>query len=121
LCANAGAYRGAAALYRAAVEELVGNLGSKVGSLKEKVEALTDQGIDQDLIADLHEARLLGNWSLHESVHFSEGEVADVAELITDAVHQLYVQPAQREAMRNARASRRAAKKAQPETFQGQN
>jgi hypothetical protein len=116
MCENAGAYRGAAALYRATVEELVADLGSTAGTLEVRLDALSQRNVDPDLVADLHEARLLGNWSLHEGVEFSKEEVADVAALITDAIHQLYVQPAQREAMKKARASRRAAMKSQSDT-----
>jgi hypothetical protein len=45
---------------------------------------------------NLHEARLLGNWSLHDGLQFSPEEIDDVAQIIADAVHQLYVQPAER-------------------------
>ncbi len=51
--------------------------------------------------------RLAGNWSLHEGIEFTAEEVADVAQLIEDAVEILYVQPGRREAMRQARAERR--------------
>lgn len=108
---NAGALRGAAGLYRAAVEELVKDQGFTRGNLEEKIEALKTVGVDADIVTDLHEARLLGNWSLHEGVEFSPDEVGDVAELISDAVQMLYVEPAQRAAMRQARSARRAARR----------
>lgn len=104
---DAGALRGAAALYRAAVEELVGDRNAAGRDLYARIEALAAQGVDQDLVRDLHEARLLGNWSLHEGLEFSAAEVADVADLIQDAVEVLYVQPARRQAMREAREQRR--------------
>jgi hypothetical protein len=104
---SVGALRGAAALYRASVEELVADQNAQGATLYDRVEALVGEGVDDDLVRDLHEARLLGNWSMHEGLEFSAEEVADVASLIADAVHTLYVQPAQREAMRQAREARR--------------
>jgi hypothetical protein len=104
---NAGALRGAAVLYRAAVERLADDQGATGRNLKERINALKGRQIEDEIVSDLHEARLLGNWSIHEGVEFSPGEVADVAQLILDAVHELYVQPAQRDAMREARAARR--------------
>jgi hypothetical protein len=102
----AGARRGAAALYRAAVERLVTAQGATTGKLYHQIEALRDR-VSDDIIDDLHEARMLGNWSLHDGVVFSAEEVADVAELIDDAVEELYVLPGKRAAMREARAARR--------------
>jgi hypothetical protein len=64
-------------------------------------------GVDSDIVRDLHEARLLGNWSLHQGVDFSDEEVDDVAELIAAACYELYEEPARREAMRAARTAKR--------------
>jgi hypothetical protein len=104
---NAGALRGAAALYRAAVEELVGDRQAVGANLRDRIDALADQGVDADVVRDLHEARLTANWSLHEGTQFSPDEIADVAGLINDAVETLYVEPARRAAMREAREQRR--------------
>ncbi len=104
---HAGALRGAAVLYRAAAEELVKDQGAAGGDLYHRIEALRGSGVDEDLVRDLHEARLLGNWSIHEGVTFSAEESADVAELLQDCVEVLYVEPARREAMRTAREARR--------------
>jgi hypothetical protein len=104
---SAGALRGAAGLYRACVEALVDdqeNIPDK--PLRAKIEALRGR-IDDDLLSDLHEARLTGNWSLHDGVEFSSEEVTDIASLIEDAVRILYVEPAKRREMRDARAARR--------------
>jgi hypothetical protein len=101
LAEHAGALRGAAALLRAAVEELVRVRGAS------NIDGLGAQGVDQDIVRDLHEARLMGNWSLHSGVVFASEEIEDVAILIRDAVHELYVEPARREAMRKAREDRR--------------
>jgi hypothetical protein len=105
---NAGAMRGAAALYRAAVEALVADQNAPGRDLHQRIQALRTKGVEDDIVRDLDEARLLGNWSLHEGLTFAAAEVADVAELIEDAVELLYVLPARREEMRNARESRRA-------------
>lgn len=107
VCENAGAMRGSAALYRAAVEELVKHQSVSGRDLYHRIEALEARGVDADIVRDLHEARLLGNWSLHEGIVFSPDEVADVANLITEAVEILYVLPARREEMRQAREARR--------------
>lgn len=109
---GAGARRGAAALYRAAVEELTRDQGATQGNLEDRIDALGKE-LDADLIQDLHEARILGNWSLHQGLAFSAEEVADVAELISQAVDQIYVEPRRREVMREKRAARRAAREAE--------
>lgn len=109
LAEKAGALRGAAGLYRACVEALLDDQGIDSGRLQQRIERLRDKGVEDDLISAFHEARLTGNWSLHDGVQFSQEEIADVAGLIVDAVEELYVIPAQREQMRDARAARRAA------------
>jgi hypothetical protein len=111
----AGALRGAAALYRAAVEELVGARQARGRNLREQIDALADQGVDADIVRDLHEARLTANWSLHQGTQFSAEEVADVAGLINDAVEILWVEPARRAAMREAREARRTGQTTQPQ------
>ncbi|MGW5132358.1 DUF4145 domain-containing protein [Streptomyces sp. NPDC004135] len=106
---QAGALRAAAAMYRATVEELCADKGATGPNLKAKIANLKDFGLASDLIDDLDEARLLGNWSLHQGVTFSSDEVSDVAALIEEALFEVYVQPAQRQAMRAARRARRDA------------
>lgn len=105
-CEKAGAMRGAGVMYRAAVEELVKVQGATGKNLYEKIESLNPK-LPADLIKDLHEARMLGNDSIHAGIVYSEDEVADVASLIEEAILVLYVQPAQKQAMRTARAARR--------------
>jgi hypothetical protein len=103
---NASCLRGAAGLYRAVVEELMRDQSAEGRDLHARIEALRTR-IDDDLVTDLHEARLTGNWGLHDGMTFSAEEVADVAQLIRDAVDILYVEPARRQAMREQRAARR--------------
>ncbi|MFF9601712.1 DUF4145 domain-containing protein [Streptomyces sp. NPDC014684] len=105
----AEAYRAAGAMYRAAVEELCKDLGAEGSNLASKINDLVKRGVTHEIVEDLHEARLLGNWSLHDGLEFSAEEVADVADLIAEAVHVLYVQPEERRAMRDARKARRDA------------
>jgi hypothetical protein len=102
-----GAARGAAGLYRAAVERLCDDQGIAPGVLYKRLEALKEKAIDDQVVADLHEARLLGNFSLHDGVEFSAEEIADVADLIVEATTSLYVQPAERRRLRDARKQRR--------------
>ncbi|MFI6637136.1 DUF4145 domain-containing protein [Nonomuraea fuscirosea] len=110
VCEGAGAYRGAAGMYRAAVEELCKELGATQTSLNAKIEGLRDR-LPDDLILDLHETRMLGNYSLHDGLVFSPEEVADVAELIVEMAEILYVAPARKTSMREARRQRRQAYK----------
>lgn len=109
LAEGVGALRAAAALYRAATEAIVRDQVGDQGPLYDRIEKLD---ASQDLIQDLHEARLTGNWSLHDGLAFSPEEISDVADLIRDAANEIYVLPAARQAMREARASRREAAKA---------
>lgn len=106
-CQEAGALRAAAAMYRAAVEELCKDRGAAGRNLKEKIADLTNKGVPADVVRDLDEARTLGNWSLHDGLAFSYAEVDDVASLIQEAVFIVYVQPEQRAALRAARQQRR--------------
>lgn len=107
-CENAGAMRGAGVLYRAAVEELVEDQKATGPKLWHKIESLKGK-LPDELVEDLHEARLLGNDSIHDGITYSAEEVADVAGLIEEAVLVLYVQPEQKRAMREARKARRSA------------
>ncbi|MGA5189573.1 DUF4145 domain-containing protein [Streptomyces griseoincarnatus] len=105
----AEAYRAAAAMYRAAVEELCKDLGAQGNNLFSKINDLVNRGVTHEIVENFHEARFLGNWSMHDGLEFSPEEVADVAELIAEAVHILYVQPEERRAMRDSRRRRRDA------------
>ncbi|TDC00700.1 DUF4145 domain-containing protein [Nonomuraea longispora] len=109
-CENVGAYRGAAAMYRATIEELVKERGATGKSLYDKIENLKPS-LGDDLVTDLHEARMLGNDSVHDGLLYSAEEVGDVAELIIEMTEILYVQPARKAKMRQERQKRRAAAK----------
>jgi Domain of unknown function (DUF4145) len=106
----AGALRGAAGLYRAAVEAMLKDLSIEARTLYDRIEALRARGVGDDVMSDLHEARMLGNDSLHDGLVYSPEEVSDVAQLIEDVVEGLYVEPAHRTAMRDAREARRSGK-----------
>ena len=105
-CEKAGAMRAAGVLYRAAVEELVKDQGATGPNLYSKIEDLKGKLADE-VVEDFHEARMLGNDSIHAGMTYSADEVADVADLINEAVVVLYVQPAEKRAMRDARKARR--------------
>ena len=106
-CEMVGAHRGAGVLYRAAVEELVKEQGANGKDLYSKIDSLKAK-LPDELVEDLHEARMLGNDSIHAGITYSRDEVADVAKLIEEAVLVLYVQPEEKRAMREARKARRA-------------
>ncbi|QXJ24047.1 DUF4145 domain-containing protein [Actinomadura graeca] len=107
----AGALRAAGVMYRAVVEELVKERGGTGKDLYAKIENLKVKGLDGDLVDDLHEARMLGNDSIHAGLIYSAEEVADIANLIEEATITLYVQPEERRRMRHARKARRDAVK----------
>ncbi|WP_246127321.1 DUF4145 domain-containing protein [Embleya hyalina] len=110
---DVGAYRLAGAGYRATVEEICKDQGAQGNNLFAKIKDLGTRGvIAQDLADAFDEARYLGNDSLHDGLAYAPDEVADVAELIQEATEVLYVQPADRARMRQARSTRRAAHKA---------
>lgn len=110
-CEKAKAFRAAGVMYRAAVEELVKDQNATGGDLFKKIDSLKGQ-LSAELVEDLHEARMLGNDSIHAGITYSSEEVEDVAKLIEEAVLVLYVQPEQKRAMRDARKTRRDAAKA---------
>jgi hypothetical protein len=104
-----GAFRAAAAMYRAVVEAICKDRGTSGRGLKEKIKALnTEEGVDTEVIRDLQDARMSGNWSLHTGEEFTAEEIGGLADLIHEAVFEIYVQPAQRAALS---ASRRAKRK----------
>ncbi|MEU4703304.1 DUF4145 domain-containing protein [Nonomuraea dietziae] len=109
-CESAGALRGAAAMYRAAIEELCKEQGASKFNLHDKIEELRGS-LGEEIVRDLHEARMLGNDSVHDGLVYAPEEVADVAELIVEMTEILYVQPARRAALRDARKARRDAAK----------
>jgi hypothetical protein len=109
-CEKAKAFRAAGVMYRATVEELVKQQGATGKDLWNKIESLKGT-LSDELVEDLHEARMLGNDSIHAGLTYSAEEVEDVAKLIEEAVLVLYVQPEQKRAMRDARKARRSAAK----------
>ncbi len=109
-CEKARAFRAAGVMYRAAVEEIVKEQGATGAQLWHKIESLKGK-LSDELVEDLHEARMLGNDSIHAGLTYSAEEVEDVAKLIEEAVLVLYVQPEEKRAMREARKARRDAAK----------
>ncbi|MGD7790279.1 DUF4145 domain-containing protein [Propionibacteriaceae bacterium Y1700] len=106
LCEQTGALRGASVLYRAAVEELIKDQGATGSTLYARIEDLKS-GPAADLVDDFHEARMLGNDSIHDGLVYTAEEVEDIANLIDEATVVLYVQPAERKRLRQSRQYRR--------------
>lgn len=100
-------------MYRATVEELAKDQQATGGNLYEKIESLKGK-LSAELVEDLHEARMLGNDSIHAGLIYSAEEVEDVAKLIEEAVLVLDVQPEEKRAMRDARKARRDGSKPKP-------
>ncbi|MEU6530496.1 DUF4145 domain-containing protein [Streptomyces sp. NPDC046928] len=111
LAEAAGAFRLAGIGYRATVEQIVKERGAGGRNLYERITALKDLGVSQEIVDAFHEARFVGNDAAHDALAYSAEEIADIAELIHEAVLVLYVQPAQRAKMASQRAARRAAAK----------
>lgn len=125
-CQAIGAMRAAGAMYRMALELIcdeqgvprAGNNaeGKAYARLVNRVPDLEAKGLPHDLVQNMHEVRLVGNDSIHEGIAFSTDELDDVGSMIEEAAQVLWVQPAQREAMRAAREARRAGSSALPVT-----
>jgi hypothetical protein len=117
--AAAGALRAAAVMYRAAVEAICDALdvpttapmkngsGEYTCKLYDRIDELRSRSIDDDLVTDRHEARMMGTTACMPAQVLEE-EVEDVAELIRQAVDVLFVIPARTAAMRAQRQTRRA-------------
>lgn len=114
LAEAAGAYRLAGVGYRAVVEQITKEQGATGNNLYNRIASLAAQGVSQNIADAFHEARVVGNDAVHDGLAYSAEEIADIAELIDEAVFVLYVQPAQRARMAAARAARRQAAQASP-------
>ncbi|REF00361.1 DUF4145 domain-containing protein [Thermomonospora umbrina] len=114
LCQTAGARRAAGVLYRAAVEEICNDFKATGPNLYKRIEALAANGLAPETIADFHEVRMLGNDSIHDGLEYSADEVDDVADLIEEAVYELYVEPDRKAAYRKKRTERRKNQNTSP-------
>ncbi|MER5435727.1 DUF4145 domain-containing protein [Streptomyces sp. NPDC002588] len=109
---NAHGFRLAGVGYRAVVEEICKDQGATAYNLHGKIKELADRGLPQDVVDAMHEARVVGNDSVHHNVEYAADEIADLAEIIAEAVEILYVEPAKRKRMAAARKARSDAAKA---------
>ncbi|GAB2454338.1 DUF4145 domain-containing protein [Streptomyces incanus] len=109
---SVGAMRLAGAGYRAAVEEICKDKGASGRTLYDKITDLESRGLPADVIDALHEARMVGNDSLHDGLEYAANELADIAKLVTEVTVILYVQPAERARFAADRQARRTAHKA---------
>ncbi|MFE7889689.1 DUF4145 domain-containing protein [Streptomyces sp. NPDC057412] len=112
LAEAAGAFRLAGVGYRATVEQIVKERGAAGKNLYERITGLGNLGVAQEIVDAFHEARFVGNDAAHDALAYSAEEIADIAELINEAVLVLYVQPAQRARMAAQRTARRTAAQA---------
>lgn len=111
LAEAAGAYRLAGIGYRATVEQITKDRGAAGRDLNQRILALAAAGLPQDIVDAFNEARFVGNDAAHDALAYSAEEIADIAELIHEAVVVIYIQPAQRAKMAQQRAARRASSK----------
>ncbi|MFC8311866.1 DUF4145 domain-containing protein [Streptomyces olivaceus] len=109
---NAGSYRLAGVGYRAAVEEICKDQGATKYKLDDKITELAERGLPQDVVDAMHAARVVGNDSIHQNLEYAAAEIADLANLIEEAALTLYVQPAERRRMAQARTARSEAARA---------
>lgn len=108
LCESVGAYRAAAGLYRACVEQICKDKQAGDGVLYHRIEGLRKNlKAEEYIVDDMHEARILGNDSLHDGLAYEQDEVRDVADLIHEALLVLYIQPEERRLMKEKRKQRR--------------
>ena len=96
------------------MEQITKERGAIGSNLYNRITSLAAQGVSQNIVDAFHEARVVGNDAVHDGLAYSAEEIADIAELIDEAVFVLYVQPAQRARMAAARAARRQAAQASP-------
>ncbi|MFF8915421.1 DUF4145 domain-containing protein [Streptomyces sp. NPDC015032] len=114
LTESVGAYRLAGVGYRSVVEQIAKDQGATGSNLYNRITSLAALGVSQNIVDAFHEARVVGNDAVHDGLAYSAEEIADVAELINEAVFIIYVQPAQRARMAATRAARRQAAAASP-------
>ncbi|MFC1420053.1 DUF4145 domain-containing protein [Streptacidiphilus cavernicola] len=113
---SAEAYGLAGVGYRAVVERIVKDRDCAGRTLFDKIESLRLKGLSGELIDSFHEARMVGNDSTHDGLLYSAEEIADIAELVTEAILVLYVQPAQRAELKSQREARRTAAKGEKDS-----
>jgi hypothetical protein len=107
----AGALRAAGVLYRATAEAIVKEKGCSGKDLYAQINDLSRFDVPDDLIDDLHEARILGNDSIHDGIRFSIAEVDDVAALLHEAMEDIYTIPGRHASNRESREARRVSQK----------
>jgi uncharacterized protein YdbL (DUF1318 family) len=107
---NAGALRSASAMYRTTAEEITNQQGCVGKTLQEKINDLATHGVSSDLAQDLHEARTMGNDTVHHGLEYSIDEIQDVAVLLFEAMEELYTVPEEHRIRAQERLQRRQKK-----------
>jgi len=95
----------AAALYRRALESVLGEMGYDEGKLDERInQAEVDNALGVATVGQLHLVRLVGNYGAHrdEALFVSEGELAHLRAVLGLLFEDSYVRPLQFEAAEKA-------------------
>jgi hypothetical protein len=58
-------------MYRATVEAVCHQRKAEGKDLFHKIDDLKNKGVADDIVEDLNQGRMLGNWSLHDGLEFS--------------------------------------------------
>ena len=115
-CQSIQAFRGAMILARAAVESTVKDQEAEGVNLFQKIDALRERGIiTAHTTAAAHAIRDYGNDAAHHNVAAPvlPEESAEILELMSQVLQEVYQQPARIRAVQAARAAKRAAEKPQ--------
>jgi len=91
ICLYAAAYRAAAVMARAAVEEALEVIGFTQRTLEDRIEeALTQKKIGREEYAVAHGSRLIGNGAIHEATAISPGEIPAVLAAAAKVINHIF-------------------------------
>jgi len=89
--------RAAAALFRSALEKLLGDVGYE-GSLDERINKAAVEDLSPRVVRELHAVRQVGNYGLHPiGLNVEEGELELLESVLTDLFEEVYVGPSRNE------------------------
>lgn len=116
LCLSMGAYRAVGSLARAVVEATAKDKGATGKNLAERIDALAAaQHIREHTREQAHEIRYFGNGMAHGDFTdpVSAEEAAEVLELMSEVLSEVYQSPARLERVREARKAKKNAPRAE--------
>lgn len=111
-CRSIQAHRATILLTRAVIEAIAKDKEITSGTLYEKIEEMSKQGLIRAHVAEAaHEARHLGNGMAHGDFEESidEQDADDVLVIMDDILLEVYQSPAKTKSLRERRAARKAA------------